>query len=243
MPYKTTQNKLRDLYTASLDATLGYNQAAGEHVAIEADWLADLPNRYCWRCGVTTGLGSVTKRGCARCIDTKLHWDSLTRLAAYTHPVEPWILQMKFHKAWHWATWFADQLAQVIPPQHGRNVVVPVPLHRLRRWRRGYDQAALIAKRLAAARDWPYAPILRRTRPTQPQSRLHTQQQRCDNIRNAFACRPRDLAGWNVWLIDDVKTTGNTLGQCARLLRQHGANNTHVAVIAVADPLVITPPD
>ena len=47
---------------------------------------------------------------------------------------------------------------------------------------------------------------------------------------------PVDLSGWDVWLIDDVKTSGATLEACIRLLRKHGAGRVHVAVAAVADP-------
>jgi predicted amidophosphoribosyltransferase len=45
-----------------------------------------------------------------------------------------------------------------------------------------------------------------------------------------------DLAGWRVWLIDDVKTSGATAGACARLLKKAGAARVNLAVMAVGDP-------
>ena len=119
------------------------------------------------------------------------------------------------------------------------HAVVPVPLHPWRQWRRGYNQAELLASTLGR----PLRHLLRRRRATPPQTALdgHARQH---NVRHAFA-----LGGWmpgaadrarrlikdrTLVLVDDVLTTGATLDACARVLRQAGARDVHAVVVARA---------
>lgn len=116
------------------------------------------------------------------------------------------------------------------------DAVVPVPLHRVRRRARGYNQAELIAVHAACA--FPRARMdmsLRRIRPTLVQSRLTSAAQRRENVRGAFAVdHARSFSGETVLLVDDVVTTGGTVAECARALKRAGAKV--VDVITVATP-------
>jgi ComF family protein len=206
----------------------------------------DTPDRYCRHCGASIGPGTSTAHGCPACFGRRFPWRRVVRLAAYQPPVSDWVVAMKFAQQWSWAEWFGAELAEVIAgleesqrdaggAGNVRTVVCPVPMHWLHRWRRGYNQAALIAKALARELDLPVADLLRRPERRPPQTRVPVSQ-RPANVRDAFALRPIDLTGWRVWLVDDVKTTGSTLNACARLLRQAGAQDIRVAVATVADP-------
>ena len=117
----------------------------------------------------------------------------------------------------------------------GGDLVVNVPVHEARLRRRGYDQAALIARVAARELRLPHAPILRRTRATTAQFDLG-RDERAGNVRGAFALAPGGppaaLAGRWVVLVDDVVTTGATLSACARPLLDAGALG--VAAVAVA---------
>ncbi|MEX2671016.1 MAG: hypothetical protein WD294_02775 [Phycisphaeraceae bacterium] len=178
---------------------------------------------------------AVTLNGCPHCRDRRIAWDNLWRLGAYQKPLSSWIIAMKFQRAWGWGNWMGRQLAAVTPT-HERSVVVPVPLHWTRRWRRGYDQAALIADGFATAKGFPLAKLLRRRRRTAAQSALKSREKRRRNVHHAFTMRPVDLTGWTVWLIDDVSTSGSTARVCTHLLRRAGAERVNLAVPAVADP-------
>lgn len=211
----------------------------GVDAALElaADWVPDPAGRYCPRCGASAGPGSLTVHGCTFCLDQIIHWHRITRLSAYDEPMDGWIKAMKFGKQWSWATWFGQQLAEQIgsPFDEDKVVVCPVPMPWLRRWSRGFNQARLMAEALAEVRGYPCIESLTRTRHTAPQTTVAASQ-RPANVRGSLALRPIDLTGYEVILIDDIKTTGSTLTACTHLLKKAGARSVHAAVAAVADP-------
>jgi ComF family protein len=203
-----------------------------------ANWSSDhaASQPYCRRCGATVDDAAHTFDGCPHCRGLRIPWQEVWRLGAYHEPLSTWLIDFKFHGGWAWGRWFGRELARIIPrtgeEAAGRSLVVPVPLHWRRRMNRGYDQARLIAQTFARARSLPLAPLLHRNRPTTAQTTLRSRAARHGNVRRAFGIAPVDLAGWHIWLIDDVKTTGS----CARLLRHAGASSVRLAVVAVADP-------
>jgi len=116
-------------------------------------------------------------------------------------------------------------------------VVIPVPLHKGKRSDRGFNQAELIAhaavkrlpRRLELATD-----VLVRQRATISQVGL-TREQRIENMRDAFrVCDRRRVGGATVILVDDVMTTGTTLSECARVLKEAGAARVFAATVARA---------
>jgi ComF family protein len=108
------------------------------------------------------------------------------------------------------------------------SVAVPVPLHRTRRWMRGFNQASALARHL----DLPVLPALKRIRATPSQTDLPAARRHA-NVRNAFALRRRyDVRGLCVVLVDDVSTTGATLEACARVLIDAGAREVRAVTAA-----------
>ena len=130
----------------------------------------------------------------------------------------------------------ADLLAERDPvalPAGPPDLIVPVPLHPRREHQRGFNQALLLARRIGRAWHVPVrADILRRTAATPPQTELGVEARRA-NVRGAFALRrPELVAGRHVLVVDDVFTTGATVGECARCLRAGGAATVGVLTLA-----------
>jgi ComF family protein len=113
--------------------------------------------------------------------------------------------------------------------------VVSVPLARRRRIQRGYDQAALLAGHLArAAGAVRLRGALRRVRETPPQVG-RSRAARARNVAGAFVADPRLVAGLELWLVDDVVTTGATADAAAAALRAAGARSVRVVALARAE--------
>jgi ComF family protein len=110
-------------------------------------------------------------------------------------------------------------------------IVAPVPLHRWRIWKRGYNQAALIAAALARRAGLePRLDLLERIKATPPLKAMNPKQRR-DAVRGAFriaAKHKERVRGRNVILVDDVYTSGATVEACARVLKRAGAARVEV---------------
>lgn len=114
----------------------------------------------------------------------------------------------------------------------GAQALVPVPLHPSRLRERGYNQALLLARGLSAASGIPVLDILERRRRTRTQWKLGRAARRA-NLAGALAVRePEAAAGLRLLLIDDVATTGASLEECARVLKEAGATWTAGLVLA-----------
>jgi ComF family protein len=114
--------------------------------------------------------------------------------------------------------------------------IVPIPLHRRRESARGYNQSALVARALARHLDAERAlePVIR-VRDTPPQVGLDREARR-RNVKDAFAADPILCRGRSVMLVDDVCTTGATLGAAAEAALKAGARRVYAVVLGRALP-------
>jgi ComF family protein len=126
-------------------------------------------------------------------------------------------------------------LARALPRAEAFDAIVPMPLHWVRRWRRGFNQSELLARVLAKRIGVPVVAAVRRRKPTPPQAGL-TSAQRRTNVAGAFVVKnSSQIRGQHVLLIDDVLTTGATARACAAALKRAGAAQVTVLTLARVD--------
>ena len=153
----------------------------------------------------------------------------------YQEEVREAMLRFKFRRAADAAVPLGELLARCAAEHFAGDfdAVTWVPVSRQRLRQRGYDQARLLAE--AACRVWvtEARALLRKTIHTPPQSSLRDAAARRANVLGAFDALP-EAAGRRVLLVDDICTSGATLCECARVLRQAGAEAVMCAVVARA---------
>ena len=158
---------------------------------------------------------------------------SITSLGGYEGRLRRIIRCMKFSDMPGLAAPLAERLAaRLVDEPVGFELIVPVPLHWARRWRRGYNQAELLARAVARATGRPVAcGALRRARAT-PSQTGRSREERVASVRGAFRAGRQSIEGVPLLLIDDVVTTGATLAECARVLNAAGARRVDAAAVA-----------
>lgn len=116
------------------------------------------------------------------------------------------------------------------------DLIVPVPLHHLKRAERGYNQSHFIAKGIGSSLKIPVKTnLLKRNRFTETQTALSLDERK-ENVKDAFSLkRKKRIPNRNILLIDDVITTGATTAECGRILLQNGASKVYIASVAIAD--------
>jgi ComF family protein len=134
-------------------------------------------------------------------------------------------------------------LSRALPLDERFDAVVAMPLHWRRRFERGFNQAALLARHVARRRHIPVLNAVRRVRATRTQTGL-TNAKRRDNVSGAFRAR-RGLAlkGLRILLVDDVMTTGATGSACGAVLKRAGAKSVTLLTLARVDRRAAPAPD
>jgi ComF family protein len=206
--------------------------ASGDRLLCEA-CERELPSTAsaCPRCALEVS-GAVE---CGACLADPPHYDASRAAFTYAYPVDALIQALKYGGQLALAGWFAHKLQQRIGDAAGVDLIVPLPLHPARLTERGFNQSAEIARVLSRACGIRMdAHVASRVRNTAPQTELPWRE-RAANMRHAFSCG-RDLRGLSIAVIDDVMTTGATLNEFARTLKQGGARKVQNWIIARTPP-------
>ena len=163
--------------------------------------------------------------------------DSFTAVWYYEGTVRRSLLRYKFYGARSFATGYGRLLAMKLLQSHpeGFDCITWIPVSRLRKLRRGYDQVELLAKAVGRELGMEPVPLLKKVRHNRPQSGIADAAMRRANVLGAYRAENREqIAGKRILLLDDVLTTGSTAGECARVLLTCGAKEVHCAAIAAA---------
>ena len=195
-----------------------------------------LTEPLCETCGdalPTWRTAAIAAHRCARCRRLPRAITVGRAIAAYEGRLRDIVHALKYGGRRSVARPLAHLMAAGAPRViEGADFAVPVPLHVLRQYRRGFNQADDLAKHLPL----PLLRALRRRRATATQTDL-SETQRRKNVRDAFSVRRRArgrIPGAIVVLVDDVSTTGATLDACARVLLDAGAKEVRALTAARA---------
>ncbi|MGA8874521.1 MAG: ComF family protein [Candidatus Korobacteraceae bacterium] len=178
---------------------------------------------------------------CSNCRDSAPEFDRALSFGEYEAGLRALIHLLKYERVTPVAAPLGEMLARAVTEVIGscdaHPVLIPVPLHKSRRRSRGFNQSELIAH--AAVRHLPQTlevldGALIRHRDTVSQVGL-SREERIENMRDAFrVAQPSRINGRDIVLVDDVMTTGTTLSECARVLKQAGAERVWAATVARA---------
>ena len=163
--------------------------------------------------------------------------DSFAAVWYYEGNVRGSILRYKFYNARSYALSYGRILGMKLLREYpeGFDVLTWVPVSRLRKLRRGYDQVELLARAVGGELELSPIPTLQKIRNNRPQSRLKDPAARKANVLGAYRMLDgADVKGKRVLLLDDILTTGATAGECARVLLTAGASEVHCAALAAA---------
>ena len=193
---------------------------------------------FCAKCSEPFS-GAITQTfSCANCEHRILHFDSAVAAYRSRGLVRKLVHQFKYGRQRHLRHPLAEWLGETMndPRLRGRrfDLIVPVPLHPARERERGFNQATLLAELLAHRVAVPLRAVLERIRYTTTQT-AYDRAERMENLQDAFRLRKNtNVRELHVLLIDDVLTTGSTLSECARVLKEAGAISVHAATAARA---------
>lgn len=208
-----------------------WSTVAGPAQAVAA---ALVPPR-CAGCGAPGAWLCIECREAAEPVVARIPGPATRAAGLHDGPLRSAIHRYKYREERGLAEELGALLAQVVASDLGRGVrldaLVPVPLHPARSRARGYDQVALLAGAVARRVGLPSRPALHRIRHARPQVELD-RAARARNVDGAFVCVAGSLTGLRVALVDDVVTTGATLGGAAGAARAGGARNVRAYVLA-----------
>lgn len=200
-------------------------------VLLPEAWLQGCP-----KCGALIKRPESFGDRCALCHDIPLRFDSAVTLGNYQGLLKRMVLEFKRDMNESLA-FQLGRLLGVRMNQHDfsdhADILLPVPIHWRRRFKRGFHAAGVIAEGVRSMTGVPIGDgLLSCVRLTQKQGTL-TGPKRFSNVKDAFKLRPLvSLEGARIVIVDDVMTSGATLSELAKTLKKAGAESVHCAVVA-----------
>ncbi|ASS37090.1 ComF family protein [Mogibacterium pumilum] len=199
--------------------------------------------RICDKCGKLLGDHNPLSI-CYNCREHGHSFDRGYTCTEYGMYEKEIIFSLKYKRKTHLAPIIAEIMYDRLEAtglEEYPDIIIPVPMHATKERRRGFNQAALVAKELARLMDIEYrADIVIRCKSTEVMKRL-SPGERLNNIRSAFelyAGTKREIFGKNIFIVDDIYTTGATVDSIARLLKAAGVSRADVMTFAAGADMV-----
>lgn len=192
-----------------------------------------LPPPFCRYCAkpLKTKAGNT----CAACQRKKLHYDNLISCFAYDEPLKTIIHLLKYKDHDYLADFLSKRMAVHLKSigftSGGFDWIIPVPSHTVRIRERGYNQSLLLAKKLSTLLKIPLKHDIIFCKCNKPHQTRLRGDTRTENLKDNFAVG-ENMQDKKIVLIDDVFTTGATVNECAKALKDHGAGVISVITLA-----------
>lgn len=175
---------------------------------------------------------------CGDCRRVRHAYTEGRALFTYDSIMRQSVSAFKYKGRQEYAEWYGEELAKHFGGQlkrWGAEALIPVPVHRARYRKRGYNQAALLAEQISYHTGLEMDEnVLVRTKKTVAQKELGTRE-RGKNLQEAFQLRKNVVQYKKVVLVDDIYTTGSTADACAKVLRQNGVEQIYLLCLCIGD--------
>lgn len=192
----------------------------------------------CFYCGARSPAGKRAPAGrtCLSCQKNTCIYAFFSSFP-YSNPIVKILIQkLKYKRAFRIAAIFGEELSEYFlkmsPKIPANSLIIPIPLHKNKYRERGFNQSELIAEFLSKKIKITNLAALKKIKSTPDQTEL-SGAERKKNIKGVFlVIRPEQIKGKNIMLVDDVKTTGSTLEEAAKVLKKAGAKRIWALTIA-----------
>lgn len=181
-------------------------------------------------------IESKTREYCLDCSNKQLHYDRGYALWVYKKGIKESIYAFKYQNRKEYAHYYTMELLKYYGSTLEKlqlDVVMPIPISRKKKIKRGFNQAELIAKPIAKALGVQIdTKTLIRIKDTTPQKKLNNKD-RIKNLEKAFKILKNSVEYKNVLLVDDIYTTGSTISECAKILKASGAERIYYISLCI----------
>jgi competence protein ComFC len=190
----------------------------------------------CLKCGRPLRLKTANRQICRQCATTEFYFSEARAVAVYDGAIREYLAELKYNYRPELGLALGELLVEWLRANRdfqANDLLLPIPIHRERMARRGYNQAELLAKPVERYLGINIASsVLEREKDTASQNVLN-KTERFLNVKNAFrVVKPNQVAGKRILLIDDILTTGATVSEAARVLLKAGALRVTVLTLA-----------
>lgn len=196
--------------------------------------LKKLDAPLCSKCSKPINYGSSASL-CPECSGEERYFEMSKSLYSYEGLIKNAIYSYKYYNHPYFYKMFGNMLLTYMLAENYTNFdcIVPVPLHSSKMRTRGYNQSELLARHLSKKLSIPYVDALKRIKKTAKQSE-QSKLERAKNLKDAFVIKndAEIVVNSSVLLVDDIYTTGATVDECSKALKNRGAANVFVITIA-----------
>lgn len=191
-------------------------------------------NPVCLKCGCE--IADEETEFCADCTRHERTYVQGFPAMKYQYPLDESIARFKYHNQRDYAEFYAYEIVK----RHGHAILslgidalIPIPVHKRKLRKRGYNQAELLARELGKKLDISVeTELLTRVVNTEPQKSLDPKQ-REENLKSAFQCVQKSVSYKRVMLVDDIYTTGSTIEACTSCLHKIGIPDIYYTSAAI----------